>query len=83
MRFSFWNVALTPRSSFLTLLGGAPLLFKVLYSPSLCVEREAGDNASSVSLSGAACEGASRSGCKTGSNVKTVSENGLVDGNRV
>ena len=58
MRFSFWNVALTPHSIFLTLLGGHRCCSRCPHSPSLCVEREAGDNASSVGLSGAACEGA-------------------------
>ena len=79
-RFSFWNVALTPHSSFLTLLGGHRCCSRCPHSPSLCVEREAGDNASSVGLSGAACEGAGRSGCKAGSDVETVSEDGLADG---
>ena len=49
--------------------GGHRYCSRCPHSPSLCVEREAGDNASSVGLSGAACEGAGRSGCKAGSDV--------------
>ena len=82
MHFSFWNVVLTPHSSFLRLLGGHRCSSRCSHSPSLCVEREAGDNASSQGLSAAACEGAG-SGGKAGSDVETVSEDSLADGDGV